>query len=103
MGGGHEDAPVLLGDFDADNAPVVAGADVAGLVALGLSFAFQTVSGGGAAEFEGVAVGLRTLEGQVSLLAGGGAVLANGSVRVHGAHRGGLVTTLLRMAAPGVS
>lgn len=80
MGGGHEDAPVLLGEFDTDNAPELAGADVTGLVALDLALAVQTVRSGGAAVFEGIAVGLETLEGQVALFAGGRADAVDGAL-----------------------
>lgn len=68
MGCRGEDAPVLLGKLDPHDASVLAGVDLPILVALGLSFTLQTVGSSGAAVFEGVAIGLEYLEGQVSSL-----------------------------------
>jgi hypothetical protein len=44
VGGGYEDAPVLLGDRDAHDASVISRTDLAGLVALGLPLTFEVVS-----------------------------------------------------------
>jgi hypothetical protein len=65
--GGDEDAPVVLVELDAHDAPVLARIHPAGLVAFGLALALQAVGGGRAAVLEGVAIGLEALEGQIAL------------------------------------
>lgn len=59
---GDEDAPVVLIELDAHDAPVRAGRHRTGLVAFGLALALQAIGGGRTAVLQRVAIGLETLK-----------------------------------------
>ena len=65
--GGDEDAPVVLLELDAHDAPVRARVHRAGLVAFVLALAIKPIGRGRAAVLEAVAIGLEALEGQIAL------------------------------------
>ena len=71
MGGRREDPAIVVGELEPHDAPVGAGLNPTTLpVADFLALAGQAVGRRRAAVFEGVAVGLEALEGQVALLTG---------------------------------
>ena len=67
----------MVGEADAHAAPIVAGRDPAGLMAPFTTLALKPKGRGRTAVFEGVAIGLEPLEGQVALHAGGRADAMN--------------------------
>ena len=70
MGGRREDPAIVVGELEPHDAPVGAGLNPTLPVADFLALAGQVVGRRRAAVFEGVAVGLEALEGQVALLTG---------------------------------
>jgi hypothetical protein len=68
----------VLIELDAHDAPVLAGIDAAGLVALVAVLAVAPIGGRRAPVFECIAVGLEALEGETALFAG---------LRTEAAHR----------------
>ena len=58
-----EDAPILLGDVDADNASIIARIHLTSRMALGFALAVQVISRRRTAIFQGVPIGFETLKG----------------------------------------